>query len=53
MVFPDPSETTVRVASSKSIADAVVTKTLKILKNTKEKNCEYFLSIILNNYLQI
>ena len=41
-VLPDPSATTVRVASSKSIADAVVTKKLKMPKNNKEKSCEYF-----------
>ena len=53
IVLPDESATTVLVASSKSIADAVVTKILKILKNTKEKSCDDFLNIILNNYLQI
>jgi hypothetical protein len=40
IVFPDPSATTVLVASSKSIADAVVTKALKTKKKIKEKSCE-------------
>ena len=38
--------------SSKSIADAVVTKKLKIPTDKIEKICEYFLSILLKNYLQ-
>ena len=52
IVLPDESLTTVLVASSKSIADAVVTKVLKIHRNNKEKSCEYFLRIIWKNYLQ-
>jgi hypothetical protein len=53
IVLPDASATIVLVASSKSIAEAVVTQILKRPKNTKEKSAEYFLSIIKNYYLQI
>jgi hypothetical protein len=42
IVLPAGSATTVRVASSKSIAEAVVTKRLKMHKNTKEKVVKTF-----------
>ena len=42
---PEALSLAVRVASSKSIADAVVTKRPKIPTNKIETICEYFLSI--------
>jgi hypothetical protein len=44
-VFPEESVVTVLVASSKSIADALTTKRLKMQNKIQAQNFEYVLNI--------